>query len=303
LEYIAQHCPLIILAVPPEAVGPAALKLVPHLAKGHVLTDVASTKLPVVEFMKGTLPPGISFIPGHPIAGGTRSGPMDAQGDIFARKMVMLTPPLGIDIHDPALQLVKDFWEHMDSVVELMPADFHDLVYAHVSHLPHILAFAASAVLVDQNLHNAPDTFFRFIRLGLSGPTLWTDIFLQNQHYVSHALRTYLAMLSHIREELSQAPDNNASSHKPGLANTVLFPRIAASTLIATVQMLERQSGQRMARYSGAGFATALLSRYQQLLETLAAAIEGGQRKLLLAELESMHKANIQLRQQIGAAI
>ena len=330
LREIATRCELIILAVPPEAIGPVTLAMVPDLAPGAVLTDVASTKMPVVAFMQNELPAGVSFIPGHPIAGGTRSGPYDANGAVFARKMVMLTPPLGIDINDPGLQRVRNFWLGLDTVVELMPADFHDLVYGYVSHLPHLLAFAASALLADADVGNEPPaSFFRFIRLGLSGPALWADIFLQNQHYVLQALRNYLAMLNHIHGELQAGPQEPVPV-QPGSSrrvNNSLFTRIAASTLIATVQMIERQSGQRLARYSGAGFAdlvspaaeapegdmelisnhyqqvSTLLARYQQLLEGLAAAIEAGQRGLLLKELETMMQANLALRGRIGAPL
>lgn len=317
---LAERCDLIVICVPPALVGNAVRELRPHLREETVLTDVASVKMPVLHYLETECPDGINFIPGHPIAGGTIAGPKGANGDVFIRKLSILTPPIGVDIHDAGLTLVRRFWEYLDSVVELMPADVHDLIYGHVSHLPHLMAYAACATLADSPAkQNAPDTLRRFLRLGESDPLLWTDIILNNQEYVLHALKNYLAMLTHIRQELSEGTEATPQETNPALVAQVLFPRIAASCLVATVSMLERQSGQRFARYSGAGFADVAspaseapeedmeqisshyrevekaLARYQTNLESLCAAIEGGQPKQLLGLLTDMQGAFIQI--------
>lgn len=310
-EAMAKDCDLILLAVPPAAVGAVTKRLLPHLSPDTVITDVASVKLPVLTYLENECPEGINFIPGHPIAGGTTAGAEGANGAVFARKLVMLTPPQGIDIRDPALERVRFFWEMLDSVVEMMPAEVHDLIYAHVSHLPHVIAFAANGCFT-----HPPEHLQRFLRLAQSDPMLWTDIFLHNQQYTLMALRNYIAMIQHIAGELTQGtPEDATAPDDVTLAQTVLFPRIAASCLIATVSMLERQSGQRLARYSGAGFADVaspaavdapesdmeqisfhakavveILTRYTQKLESLASAIESGQAKQLLDLLETMQQ-------------
>jgi cyclohexadieny/prephenate dehydrogenase len=306
-EAMAKDCDLIILAVPPAAVGAVTKRLIPHLSEHTVITDVASVKLPVMTYLENECPEGIAFIPGHPIAGGTQAGPEGANGAVFARKLVMLTPPQGIDIRDPALERVRFFWEMLDSVVEMMPAEVHDLIYAHVSHLPHAIAYAAQSCY-----SNTPEHLQRFLRLAKSDPVLWTDVFMHNQQYTLLALRNYIAMINHIAGELTQGAPEEEAKDDVVLAQEVLFPRIAASCLIATVSMLERQSGQRLARYSGAGFADVaspaateepegdmeqisfhakavveILGRYEQKLESIASALESGQPKQLLSLLEA----------------
>lgn len=312
-EDLAKRCDLIVICVPPALVGHATRELLPHLKPDTVVTDVASVKMPVLHYLETECPDGINFIPGHPIAGGTIAGPQGANGDVFLRKLTILTPPMGVDVHDEGLVRVRRFWEYLDSVVELMPADVHDLIYGHVSHLPHLIAYAACATLADSPIANAPETLKRFLRLGESDPMLWTDIILNNQQYVLHALKNYLAMLEHIRKELSEGTEDASQENNPALVAQVLFPRLAASCLVATVSLLERQSGQRFARYSGAGFADVaspaseapeedmekishhyrevekLLSRYQAHLEALCTALEGAQPKQLLGLLSEMH--------------
>ncbi len=315
-ESMAQQCDLIVIAVPPAALGAIAMRIIPHMKEDTVLTDVASVKEPILRFLEENFPEGVNFIPGHPIAGGTQAGPQGANGDVFARKLVMLTPPQGVDIRDLSLERVRRFWEYLDAVIELMPAEVHDLIYGHVSHLPHLISYAASATLSEFPLPlPQPELLRRFVRIGASDPVLWCDILQHNQHYVLHALRNYIAMVDHIAGELTQGTPSTAEPDG-ALAAQVLFPRIAASCLIATVSMLERQSGQRMVRYSGAGFTDvaspaaeapegdleqisnharavqAILTRYVQKLNALAAAIEGGQPKQLLTLLQEMQAAH-----------
>ena len=331
LEKMASDCELIILAVPPHCVAEVTEKLKPHLNEDTVLTDVASVKLPILRYLEQPGNEALNFIPGHPIAGGTHEGPQHAKGDMFLRRLVLLTPPMGVAIDNPALQKVQFFWQYLDSVVELMPADFHDLVYGYVSHLPQLLAYAASATLATaETLEDETDLLYRFTRLGNSHPPLWTDIILNNQPNVVQALKNYIAMIGHIRTELGEGNEKQEemeSAEDCGIAARLLFPRIAASCLIATVSMLERQSGQRLARYSGAGFADVaapaseapegdmeliskhyaavneLLLKYEKHLDMLAIAIEANQPKQLTEALHEMKNAHVDVRKKLGVPL
>lgn len=329
LEAIAKEAELIILAVPPHYVAEVTELLKPHLSDNTVLTDIASVKVPVLHYLQQPGNENLPFIPGHPIAGGTYPGPQHARGDIFMRKLVMLTPPMGIAIDDLALQKTRLFWESLDMQVELMPAEFHDQLYGYVSHLPHLIAYAASVVLADEEPEESyKDRLFRFTRLGNSHPPLWTDIIFNNHAHVLGALKNYIAMIGHIRGELKEGAqqleeDSPAPHEECSIAAQLLFPRIAASCLIATVSMLEKQSGQRLARYSGAGFADVaspaaeepesemeqishhyaamaeLLLRFEKQLDMLAIAIESNQPKQLTDQLHSMKQAHLELRAKV----
>lgn len=324
LEAMAAHCQLIIIAVPPHAVSDVVQEILPHIGPDTVLTDVTSVKMPVIDLLEKHESDHIPFIPGHPIAGNAGSGPQAADIELFTRKLTVLTPPQGIEISDPALQRVQHFWQHLDMVVELMPADFHDLLFGYVSHLPHVMAYAASTTLQTAiNTATGEEKLARFLRIGGSDPVLWCDILFHNQHAVSQALQRYIAMLGHVKSELlqgaqEQAPDEKSTSEDE-IAVYTLFPRIAASCLIATVTMLERESGQQMARYSGAGFVdvaspaaeepegdmehisnhasavAALLSDYESHLNELLTALQTGQAKQLLSLLKDMQTSHEQL--------
>ena len=84
----------------------------------------------------------------------------------------------------------------------------HDRVFAAVSHLPHLAAFA----LVDELAQRADgDTFFRFAASGFrdftriagSSPEMWRDIALANREALLAELDAYLAALQALRQAVA----------------------------------------------------------------------------------------------------
>ena len=66
---------LVIVSVPVGASGAVAAEIAANLKPGAIVTDVGSTKGSVIAQMAPHMPPGVHFIPGHPIAGTEYSGP------------------------------------------------------------------------------------------------------------------------------------------------------------------------------------------------------------------------------------
>ena len=89
-----------------------------------------------------------------------------------------------------------------------MPADAHDAVFAAVSHLPHLLAFA----LVDElaarpnakTLFSFAASGFRdFTRIAGSSPEMWRDIALNNRDSLLRELTAYEARVAELRKALA----------------------------------------------------------------------------------------------------
>ena len=83
-----------------------------------------------------------------------------------------------------------------------MSPDQHDQTFAAVSHLPHLLAFAAVNALTAQPegeafLKLAGPGFRDFSRIAASDPAVWRDILSANRTEV-------LAQLSHFQAELNK---------------------------------------------------------------------------------------------------
>ncbi len=206
-ERLADACKgaeLIQLAVPILAME----KLLGELARldlgDAVLTDVGSAKGNVVRAARlafGEMP--ARFVPGHPIAGSEQSGVEAANGELFRRHTVILTP---LEQTNPqALQLVDSLWRELGADVEHMQVEHHDQVLAATSHLPHLLAFGLVDSLAkrSENLEifrYAAGGFRDFTRIAGSDPVMWHDIFLANREAVLHTLDLFRGDLDALRD-------------------------------------------------------------------------------------------------------
>jgi len=192
---------LVILCVPVGACGPIAAEIEPHLKPGAILTDVGSVKEAVIRDVAPHVPPGVHFIPGHPIAGTEQSGPESGFAELFTDRWCILTPVEGTDA--AAVERLEEFWLACGSHVDVMDPNHHDKVLAITSHLPHLIAYNIVATAADvesvtesEVIKYSAGGFRDFTRLAASDPTMWRDVFLNNKEAV-------LEMLARFSEDLS----------------------------------------------------------------------------------------------------
>jgi prephenate dehydrogenase len=186
----------LILIATPVAQTPAILKsILPHLAAQTVITDAGSTKSDVMAYAEAELGEQFKqFVGGHPIAGAEKSGPAAAMADLYIGKNVILTPGL---VTDPeAILKVTELWKVCGALVSNMRPEEHDSVFAAVSHLPHLLAFALVEDLAKRDnaellFKFAASGFRDFTRIAGSHPEMWRDIALANKQALLQELNTY----------------------------------------------------------------------------------------------------------------
>jgi prephenate dehydrogenase len=145
-------------------------------------------------------------VPGHPIAGSEQSGPLAARADLYQGKKVVLTPQ--VDTRADAIETVRALWQAAGAQVETLDATQHDRIFAAVSHLPHLAAFALVDELAqradgDTYFHFAASGFRDFTRIAGSSPEMWRDIALANREAVLAELDAYLAALQTLRAAVS----------------------------------------------------------------------------------------------------
>lgn len=192
---------LVILCSPVGTYGPLAEEIGPALKAGAILTDVGSVKGAVVKDVAPHVPPGVNFIPGHPIAGTEQSGPESGFAELFVNRWCIITP---LPDSDPkAVERLADFWRACGSNVEVMTPEHHDLVLAITSHLPHLIAYNIVSTAADleevtssEVIKYSAGGFRDFTRIAASDPTMWRDVFLNNRDAV-------LEMLGRFSEDLS----------------------------------------------------------------------------------------------------
>ncbi|MEW6132944.1 MAG: prephenate dehydrogenase/arogenate dehydrogenase family protein [Pseudomonadota bacterium] len=199
---------MIVLATPVAQMGPVLEAIAPHLDGKTIVTDAGSTKGDVIAAARRALGRNFSrFVAGHPVAGAENSGPQAARADLFIGRHVVLCPEAETDAD--ALARVTALWQATGAQVVHMDAARHDRIFAAVSHLPHLAAFA----LVDE-LAARPDAgdFFRyaaggfrdFTRIAASHPEMWRDIALANREALLAELSAYMNNLAEIAAALEK---------------------------------------------------------------------------------------------------
>lgn len=196
-----EQADLIILCVPVGATADVAIEIAPHLKAGAIVSDVGSVKGAVVDALQQHLPPSVSIVPAHPVAGTEYSGPDAGFSTLFENRWCILTPPENTLYAD--VEKVHAFWTACGANVEQMTARHHDLVLAITSHVPHLIAFnivgtAADLEEVTQSevIKFSAGGFRDFTRIAASDPTMWRDVFLNNKDAV-------LEMLGRFNEDLA----------------------------------------------------------------------------------------------------
>ena len=199
-------CDVIFIAVPVRQFPAVLAEIFPHTKPATVITDAGSTKADVIAAARTALGNKISqFVPGHPIAGREHAGVAAAASELFEGKNVVLTP---LAQNTPqSIARVRSLWAACGARVVEMSAESHDAVFAAVSHLPHLLAFA----LVDElaarpnakTLFSFAASGFRdFTRIASSSPKMWKDIALNNRDALLRELNAYEAHIVELRNAL-----------------------------------------------------------------------------------------------------
>nr|ABZ07601.1 putative Prephenate dehydrogenase [uncultured marine microorganism HF4000_ANIW137K11] len=202
-----------MIATPVAQIASILERIAPHLEENTIVTDAGSTKAEIVEQAHRILGEAASrFVPGHPIAGAEKSGPSAAQATLYQNKKVILTPCAHTD--PAAIQAIHELWLSTGAIVRQMSPAEHDTVFAAVSHLPHLLAFAlvdelAARPDADQFFEFAASGFRDFTRIAGSSPEMWRDISLANRTALLQELDHYQASLARLRQTLEQG---NAAS-------------------------------------------------------------------------------------------
>lgn len=237
---------VVMLAAPLRSYRALATSISPALEPHAIVTDLGSVKASMEALV--SILPAARLVPGHPIAGGEKSGAAVARGDLFKGRLCILTPADAVDAD--AIETIETLWHATGADVLRMPVPVHDQIYAYVSHLPHYIAFVAAEALHREGLRVAEgdEVMQRFLRISRSNARMWTDVALENREALLPALSTYVALLEHFATELRAGePASEAVDATPYL------PRILASSLISCVSLYEQRSELNLRPFGAGG--------------------------------------------------
>jgi prephenate dehydrogenase len=207
IQMAVSDADMIMLAAPVAQTKKILTSIQPFLSQHTVITDAGSTKSDVLASAKAVLGNQFNqFVGGHPIAGAEKSGAAAALADLFVGKNVVLTP--ATETNPAALTAVNDLWRSCGANVSTMPAEQHDAIFAAVSHLPHLLAFAlvddiASRPNAAQLFSFAASGFRDFTRIAGSHPEMWRDISMANKEALLSEINAYESELAMLKQLLT----------------------------------------------------------------------------------------------------
>lgn len=204
--HAVEHADLVVLATPVGTFESIVREIAPHLKKGALLTDVGSVKGGLVRTIEGLLPPGIHYVPGHPIAGREKHGVGAASENLFQGAKCIITPTAKTDAK--ALDAVTALWTQAGMNVVIMDPEQHDHIFAAVSHLPHAAAYAMVSTVAEfsageENYISFSGAGFRdFTRIAASSPEMWRDICLLNGKNIVEMIEQYQFALNRIKKAI-----------------------------------------------------------------------------------------------------
>lgn len=195
-----EDCGYIFLAPPVDRVVPVFSSLLESLAKETIISDMGSTKREIVSQIQEILPPGISFIGGHPMTGSEKIGPQHADPFLFENAFYVLTPTERTP--QEAIDSLTSLIERVGAIVITLDPVRHDHIVAAISHLPQLMA----TTLINTIFSKDEDPFMCTLaaggfkdttRIADSNPRMWEGIFSSNREEI-------LGYIARIREELLQ---------------------------------------------------------------------------------------------------
>jgi len=245
----ARGADVVVVAVPVQAIAPVIGALAPALPPGAIVTDAGSVKAPVVAAAERVLGEGAGrFCGSHPIAGTEHSGAAAALPDLLEGRRCILTP--GPRTAAMTRRRVHAVWEAAGMRVEEMPARTHDKVFALVSHLPHVAAFALVNAVADADrqgprraLAYAAGGFKDWTRIAASSPEMWRDICLANRDELLGAIDGFGAAVERLRVAIAQG-DGDGILAELSRAHTTRR-RLGTSTPSAPARLRARRSARR----------------------------------------------------------
>jgi len=189
-----------------------------QIRPGAIVTDAGSSKAEICRVARESLPKGVTFIGGHPMAGGENTGVQYARADLFDRATYALMIGQGTDeVH---FDRFNSLVETIGARVLLARPEDHDAAVALISHLPQLVASALASLLgpgrdaevADRDLARAlAATGWRdMTRLAGSAWSVWRDICLTNQPNISNALGSLVAELQSLKDALDARDFNRA---------------------------------------------------------------------------------------------
>jgi prephenate dehydrogenase len=196
---------LVVVCTPVGRIVEHAREAARHCPPGILITDAGSTKAEIVSQLDGDLGRGVRFLGSHPLAGGEKKGPAQAEEDLFEGRIVILTPGPASRAEDR--DTLAQFWKKLGAEVLEMSPEVHDRALAATSHLPHLVASALAAAAPTEYARLVATGWLDSTRIAAGDPDLWRQILSINRVNVLEWLTLFETRLASFRAALERGDE------------------------------------------------------------------------------------------------
>lgn len=197
---------MVILATPVISMEGILQAIAPFLGDGCVVTDAASTKQLVGEWASKSLPQGVSFVGGHPMAGKETAGIEAAEPGLFKGCTYCICP--SPSAAPAAVESVVGMTNLLGARPYFIDALEHDSYVAAISHLPMLLSTALVSATTGspawKEMSRLASSGFRdTTRLASSDPVMSRDIYLTNRESLGRWVDALIDEIQSLRSSIA----------------------------------------------------------------------------------------------------
>ena len=198
---------LVVICTPSATVADIAREVYKSARPDVIITDVASTKLQIIQDLQPDIQAGMRYVGSHPLCGSHLTGVEAADPNLFRHQKIIVTPALPRPLATEAKDIVREvvfFWKALSGVPVEMSAEEHDRALAATSHVPHIVASALAGATPFEMLSLVSSGWRDSTRVAAGSVEIWRDILHQNRAMVIDSLRSFSAVVDEFQVALEE---------------------------------------------------------------------------------------------------
>lgn len=190
---------IVIFSTPAEATLAFLRDRAALLSPKAVLTDIAGVKNGFTERLREVLPPGMTFVSGHPMCGREGAGLAQADPSIFDGANYLL---IREENSGEGMEAVKRMAEALGCAsVRVVTAEEHDRAVAYTSDLTHVIAASLmnSDSFTEETKYFTGGSFRDETRVADINGKLWTSLFLSNREKLLEEITRFEKAIGEIK--------------------------------------------------------------------------------------------------------
>ena len=203
------HPDLVILCTPLSTYTHIIPQILKIINKKTVLTDIGSSKgNTYLKIIKNLSKTKVDYISSHPMVGSEKSGIRFSKENMYENKIVFI-----IDkdtVNQSTYNQINSFWSSIGANTHKINMNKHDDLMSKTSHISHLMSYIFMESLPQSVIENNLSLLLgggikEHVRLSKSDPTMWSDIFINNNKNIKKSITKIEKNISKIKNLIEKS--------------------------------------------------------------------------------------------------